>query len=295
MLTLLLWFVLVLGVYVIAIEPVLMRVRREKVVVSEGAGKKILFLSDLHMTWFRFTWIEAAQWNVIAKALGEGGFEVILLGGDFLDHTAGDLQRTRVLKFLAFLHSFNLPVVGVLGNHDHRCLHGYSDEVWEKELREAGLIILRDSIWKGEGFTVFGLDDPERDDVYFALSPSGRRELFAEQAKKMSAHFSAEDSKNGGVGILLSHNPDGLYYANLPKHQLVLSGHTHGGQYLPWRWLTAASHYFPVPRGSFGTWSGRKTVDGRELIVTTGIGSSTVPGRFFMFPEVVVIELIAKN
>src|SRR5438309_1574924 len=86
--------------------------------------------------------------------------------------------------------------------------------------------------------------------------------------------------------ILLTHSPEIFMKADLIKFDLVLAGHTHGGQVrLPGigaLWLPAGSE--PFESGWF---------DGQyaRMYVTRGIGTGTLPVRLFCRPELALITL----
>ena len=85
--------------------------------------------------------------------------------------------------------------------------------------------------------------------------------------------------------ILLAHEPD--IFPRVPARvALTLSGHTHGGQVrLPGVPLRVPSNY--GARYAHG----HVIEDGRHLIVSAGLGTSSLPVRFGVPPEVVLVEL----
>ncbi len=88
--------------------------------------------------------------------------------------------------------------------------------------------------------------------------------------------------------LLLSHDP--APFQNIPERPVAtFSGHTHGGQiYIPL--IGAVLSPGRGPRA----WAYGHTVDaGRDLFVTGGIGTSILPVRFNMPPEIVILELSA--
>ena len=83
--------------------------------------------------------------------------------------------------------------------------------------------------------------------------------------------------------ILLSHQPD-IFPSVSSNVFLTLSGHTHGGQ-------VNIPGIGPVIRPSkYGYQVGNYKKDGKELIVTQGVGTSVLPFRFNCAPEIVVID-----
>jgi uncharacterized protein len=85
--------------------------------------------------------------------------------------------------------------------------------------------------------------------------------------------------------VLMAHEPD--IFPKVPDRvSLTVSGHTHGGQ------ITLAG-YAPVVPSRYGRRYvyGHIREQGRDLIVSGGLGCSGVPVRFGVPPEIVVIEL----
>jgi predicted MPP superfamily phosphohydrolase len=84
--------------------------------------------------------------------------------------------------------------------------------------------------------------------------------------------------------IALTHNPD--IFPNVPQRvPLLLAGHTHGGQVR-----------FPiigpvVESSKYGWVHGHVFADNHHLFITTGIGTSIVPVRFGLPPEIVILTL----
>ena len=86
--------------------------------------------------------------------------------------------------------------------------------------------------------------------------------------------------------IVLAHDP--FWFAHVPAGpHLTLAGHTHGGQVrLPW--IGAFTNASPAPL----RWSlGHVVEEGRQLYVTSGIGTSGIPLRIGTPPEFVVVDV----
>lgn len=88
--------------------------------------------------------------------------------------------------------------------------------------------------------------------------------------------------------LLLMHEPETLMFKPLPRRLVLgLAGHTHGGQAW-WPWIGAPASWrwgqYPCRRGPcrIGAW---------EVVVTSGIGTSGLPLRFNVRPEIVVLSL----
>lgn len=96
--------------------------------------------------------------------------------------------------------------------------------------------------------------------------------------------------REGELNLLLSHSPDVFPVAVKQNWDVVLSGHTHGGQitleYLHSR-LKPARFYTPYTYGKY-------TQDNASLFVTSGLGTVGVPARLGPNPELVSIRLTAR-
>jgi len=91
--------------------------------------------------------------------------------------------------------------------------------------------------------------------------------------------------------LLASHNPDFAEFPPPDSVDLVLSGHTHGGQ------ITFFGLFpFRVP-SDYGQkyWKGMVVNGKTTVIVSSGIGSIYPPLRFFARPQIVVITLEAAD
>ena len=88
----------------------------------------------------------------------------------------------------------------------------------------------------------------------------------------------------GGTTILLAHDPRRLAEASKLDVQLVLSGHTHGGQVIIPAIGAIAGRKFPVL-------AGYATRDNTSIFVSRGVGTVYVPIRINCPPDVAVLTL----
>src|ERR1700734_2339883 len=86
--------------------------------------------------------------------------------------------------------------------------------------------------------------------------------------------------------LLMVHEPD--IFPKVPQRvALTLAGHTHGGQIrVPFLWR----HYVPSRYGARYAY-GHVIEDDRHLIVSGGLGTSIIPARLGVPPEIVHITL----
>jgi len=175
----------------------------------------------------------------------------------------------------------NLGVYAVLGNHDG----WYSDGKIASELRHIGITVLENEIRivekNGQKFRLLGLKDHLKLNSWYTFDTEIRNVV-------------ARSEQVGDI-IVLEHSPDILevlnYHKTLDKDfKLMLAGHTHGGQV----WLPILGT--PVVPSSYGQkYSyGHKRENEKDIFVTTGIGTSILPIRFMMPPEIAVLTINAE-
>ncbi len=195
--------------------------------------------------------------------------DISVLTGDYVSH-----NPVFIAPCIEALSRLNAPmgVYGVLGNHDHwegaEIVHEEFERFGIVELTNTGVTLKRSK----NHIYVAGVDDLW----------AGRPDLNAALAKR----------KQSPVTILLSHNPD--FAERIPAEadvDLVLSGHTHGGQI-----QFARGRPAPYP-SRFGRkyLSGLVHAPNTTVYVSRGIGVSAFPVRVFCPPELTVIELIAAD
>ena len=232
-----------------------------KRLVPEGAQPekrmRLVFFSDLHIG-------EAMTPDYIARAvklIQDQHPDLILCGGDFIDHRAVYAYDPRVMASLRSLHA-PMGVYYVLGNHEYR------DDL-EANIRwvsEVGGTLLRDSIaFPGDGpLTLIGRDD----------WVNGNRKPFEVIANEA-------DPLRGPV-VLMEHTPASIDSIGDSPVDLILCGHTHGGQIWPgqlmvwWR---------------YGMVSGTRPVGEHEVCISSGIGSAGATYRVGTRSEIRVYDL----
>jgi predicted MPP superfamily phosphohydrolase len=90
--------------------------------------------------------------------------------------------------------------------------------------------------------------------------------------------------------VALTHNPD-VFPEIPPRVLLNLAGHTHGGQ------VRIPFFGTPIVPSRYGERyvHGLITENGRHLFVTSGLGTSIIPARFRVPPEIAILRLSSEN
>ncbi len=95
---------------------------------------------------------------------------------------------------------------------------------------------------------------------------------------------------SAGLRILLSHSPDVIGELQRGSFQVVLAGHTHGGQIcVP----NPGSDKIMLSTSGSNYGEGQFQVNGAVMHVSRGVGTTLVPFRFFSRPEITLLELRA--
>ncbi len=222
-------------------------------------GCKIVFVADFHhgpTTGLPFI-------RYVVKKINEQNPDIVLLGGDYV--YKGSQYIEPVFDVLKDIKA-RFGVYAVLGNHDH----------WEwaeatRDCMKRFDITLLDnrSVWikvKNDSIKIGCVGD------------------FWEDVQNLC---STDDVDEDDFCVLLMHNPDYVPSLKTDKIDLILAGHTHGGQVsLFGLW----SPYLPIKSGqklAYGWFENEYT----KTYVTSGVGTIFPPIRFCMRPEIVVITL----
>jgi predicted MPP superfamily phosphohydrolase len=200
--------------------------------------------------------------------------DVVIIAGDFVDDSTKREDMTKSCKALGNIKS-KYGIYFVLGNHDRGYYksdyRGFSLDELIAELKKNNVIVLRDeAVLLDNLFYIIGRQD----------ASSYRRN--SKQRKSMSELIAnLDDSK---YMIVIDHQPtDTINQAN-SKVDLVLSGHTHGGQLFPFNkvgeWIGANDITY-----------GLKNTNKTNFIVTSGISDWEIKFKTGTKSEYVVINV----
>ena len=221
---------------------------------SELDGYRIAFMSDMH------TITDEAMRRVAAE-LNERSIDILLLGGDFsmwYAHYQGTVRE------IAQINTTD-GIFGVEGNHDnYRRLFAVKEQHGITPLDNSGVHI--------------------RDGFYLA----GVRDLWNRDPNIREAIAGAD---TGDFVLLVSHNPDVTMRQPTAGIDLILSGHTHGGQ------LTFFGYPMYLLRGNITRYGTRfshgfaYSADDVPVFISRGVGSYYTVPRIFARFEVVIFTM----
>jgi predicted MPP superfamily phosphohydrolase len=220
-------------------------------------GFTILHITDLHAD------LNPGPIQRLTHLLPDLFYDICVLTGDFRGQTFGPYQAA--LDGLALVRShLHGPIYAVLGNHDTIRMVPDIEAMGIQMLLNESETITR----HGQQIHLAGIDDAH----YYR----------ADNIQKAAAAI-----PHGEVSILLSHTPEIYRQAAHAGFQLMLSGHTHGGQIcLPGSIPITLDATLPRHMGAgpwrYGDMAGYTSV---------GVGSSIVPVRFNCPPEITLHHL----
>ena len=256
------------------IEPNRLVLHRETIRINnwptELTGLRIAVLSDIHTGG---PFINEKKLQQIVEMTNQQHPDLIVLLGDYMSPNSWHSHRVEPEVTAAALKQLRAPlgVYAVLGNHDW----WYNGGKVRRAFEANGIPVLDDEVaeikWRDGSFWLIGLAD--------LWTP--RPQHVAETVAKVPS---------GATAIAMTHTPD--VFERLPQRvPLLLAAHTHGGQVnLP---LIGA----PIVPTRYGKKyrTGHFFEHNQHLFVTTGIGTSIIPVRFRVPPEIVVLTLKSKQ
>ena len=220
-------------------------------------GYKILHLSDLHAD------MSGAITERVARLVADCDYDVCVMTGDYRAQTSGP-HDAAVSGIKRIREALRGPIYGVLGNHDNAAM--------VPALEALGVRLLMNecvAIECGEArIQLAGVDDAH----FFRM----------DNIEKAAAQIPESD-----FSILLSHTPEIYRQVAHAGFDVMLSGHTHGGQIcLPGGIPVTLDSVLPRQLGS-GAWRHA----GMTGYTSRGAGCSILPVRFNCRPEITLHQL----
>ncbi|HWB54613.1 MAG TPA: metallophosphoesterase [Tepidisphaeraceae bacterium] len=263
----------------------------------ELIGLRILHLTDLH---FGPGWLRGL--NKVIRDVNAANADLLLMTGDFVDNKCNAGPALRFARrFFSQLHS-RLGNYAIVGNHDQDLLYRFArhaaakgwivPEPWPKRSKNGTILhslppippklpnlnlfghhLLDDQAlrieFNGATIELIGIRGASRDDLDHEFLNS----VPAKQAES--------------VRIILSHQPDNVLRLESLKADIILSGHTHGGQICLPGGRALLTHDSLPKRFA----SGIHRIGSTWLVVSRGLGYTKIPLRLFCSPEIVEIKL----
>ncbi|MCU0627995.1 MAG: metallophosphoesterase [Methanoregulaceae archaeon] len=247
----------------------------------EGAPENIVFIADPHLKEGNIEYI-----RTITSEINSLEPSVVLIGGDFVYGDGENLSYQEVWA------DIDAPVYAILGNHDY--MSGITSTSWVEKNRAVS-----SASFDKNTYDVSNLRDESTDLAYaerlttelekngvivlkneYVMMDAGGQDLMLVGIDDGWAGMAdpPEVPDTGAFTLYMIHEPDCRADWDC---DLILAGHTHGGQFLP--------QNIPVPGFELSGLVDRNNV---STYITRGIGTSNlgVELRLFATPEIVVIN-----
>ena len=226
---------------------------------------KIVLFSDSHMG----TTFDSEGFKKELDKISKVEPDIIIVAGDYVDDGSSKEDMIKASKYLGEVET-KYGIYFVHGNHDKAYYgakrRGYSGEDLENVLEENGIKVLKDeSILVNDEFYIIGRKD-------------------AEDKNRLSMNDLVKDLDKDKYMIVVDHQPTDYENQAESEVDLVLSGHTHGGQLIPITYInTLVSENYRV----YGHEKRNKT----DFIVSSGISSWDIRFKTGCISEYVVINV----
>ena len=232
---------------------------------KELSGLRIAMIGDIHTGG---PFIDDNKLRKIVELTNQQHPDLIVLLGDYMSPNSWHSHRVEPEVTAAAMKNLRAPlgVYTVLGNHDW----WYNGGKVRRAFEDNGIPVLDDEVaeikWRDKSFWLAGLADLWT-----------RPQHISETVAKVPP---------GATVIALTHNPD--IFPNLPRSvPLLLAAHTHGGQ------VNLPLIGTPIVPSRFGPKYTRGHVfeNDHHMYVTSGIGTSIMPIRFRVTPEILILTI----
>lgn len=235
-----------------------------------SGGLRIALVSDLHGSRYGF------RQEKLMRAIDAAEPDVVLLCGDILDPAPPFRQATTFLSAVSEAY----PCYFVFGNHEYG---GKKLQKVREILEAAGIPIL------------------EGDSLRFTANGQSIRIAGVTDVRHSYGDYTAQLARVTGVlkrtdefSVLLSHQPQYIAEILGTGADLILSGHTHGGQ---WSIPGLFNGIYAPDQGLFPKYAGGLyAFDAQTLIISRGLSKQPlwIP-RFFTPRELVLVDLVPKD
>lgn len=232
-------------------------------------GYRVALIADVHFG----VSLDSAQLSEKCEEISKRDVDIVILCGDIVDNSTTSEEMNTVFELLGGIKS-KYGVFYVYGNHD-RPMSMLKSEYTQQELLDAiennGITILQDKAIEINGeLVLIGREDRMED---------GR-----ESIKSLASNVDEDD-----FILVADHQPNQYQENSQAGVDLVLSGHTHGGQLFP---INIVMNLFDINDGVYGHY---QVSSNTQAIVTSGFAGWGYPVKNAAPAEYVVIDILPSN
>lgn len=242
--------------------------------------KKIAFISDIHLG----TCFDAKKFNEYLKEIENENVDMLLIGGDFID---GNTTKKDLDEALIYLNDIKTKygIYFIYGNHERNGIipdikRDFDIEYFDNELIKTNIKVLEDKAVVLDDLLLVG----RRDDY------DEKKGIERVDVDKIINNIDFDIEKNNVkdlsklYSIVVNHQPKDFDLYEKLNIDLVLSGHTHGGQYFTGKFI---SNIFKINDLTYGFIKKGNT----NFIVTSGLACWLLPLKPAEKSEYVIINI----
>lgn len=237
-------------------------VKMEK--MAEEDSFRIVGFSDSHVG----TTFHADKFPEYVERMNQENPDIVVIAGDFVDDDTTYEDMVGSCEALGKLQA-KYGVYYVFGNHDcgyYASRRGYGKAELVENLEKNNVVVLEDEIV------------PITDKIYLC----GRQD--AQQRNRKTMEELAKEYSPEKCVIVLDHEPNDYAAESAADVDLVISGHTHGGQFIP---ITHAGEWIGANDMTYGI----DKIQGTNFIVSSGIADWAFKMKTGCISEYFVIDL----
>lgn len=235
-------------------------------------GLKILHISDIHYG----STVKEKELEDLTNEINQINPDILVFTGDLIDEF-NEYDKEVIIKYFSAMKA-NLGRFAIIGNHDIK-------DDFDYIIKQSGWSNLNDTyelIYSNseQPIIISGISTN-----YFDNSNIG---IKTEKFDNYIADLTPDDKKPI-YSILLIHEPDFIDNLNIDNYDLVLSGHSHGGQI---RLPIIGKIY--TPYGSKKYFDAYYKVNNTDVYISSGLGTSKIKFRLFDKPSINFYRITKK-
>ena len=230
-------------------------------------GYRIGLIADLHFG----SSIDLNELQAMCEEVSATNPDIVVLCGDIVDESTTHYQMKEVFKCLGNIKN-TMGIYFVYGNHDcqtYVAKPSYTKEELADTITENNIIILQDDIYTfNNELAIIG-----RSDASFSMNTS-----------RANINYLLSKIAKDSYVIVLDHQPTEYELNASAGTDLLLSGHTHAGQFWP---LNIVLELIPFNDGVYGKYK----IDNMTAIITSGVSGWAFPFKTSAPAEYVIIDV----